>query len=56
VEAAHVAVRLPGPLRRRYLSLARRRGKKVALAAAARELLELSWILLSRGELYRAAA
>jgi len=56
VEAAHVAVRLPGPLRRRYLSLARRRGKKVALVAAARELLELSWILLSRGEVYRAAA
>jgi Transposase IS116/IS110/IS902 family len=56
VEAAHVAVRLPGPLRRRYLALARRRGKKVALVAAARELLELSWILLSRGEVYRAAA
>ncbi len=29
VEAAHVAVRLPGPLRDRYLSRARRRGKKV---------------------------
>ena len=34
----------------------RRRGKKVALVAAARELLELSWTLLSRGEVYRAAA
>ena len=56
VEAAHVAVRLPGPLRSRYLALARRRGKKVALVAAARELLELSWILLSRGEVYRAVA
>jgi transposase len=56
VEAAHVAVRLPGPLRDRYLARARRRGKKVALVAAARELLELSWTLLSRGEVYRAAA
>ena len=56
VEAAHVAVRLPGPLRDRYLSRARRRGKKVALVAAARELLELSWTLLDRGEVYRAAA
>jgi len=56
VEAAHVAVRLPGPLRDRYLRRAHRRGKKVALVAAARELLELSWILLSRGEVFRAAA
>ena len=56
VEAAHVAVRLPGPLRDRYLARARRRGKKVALVAAARELLELSWTLLIRGEVYRAAA
>ena len=56
VEAAHVAVRLPGPLRDRYLARARRRGKKVALVAAARELLELSWTLLDRGEVYRAAA
>jgi transposase len=56
VEAAHVAVRLPGPLRDRYLGRARRRGKKVALVAAARELLELSWTLLDRGEVYRAAA
>jgi transposase len=55
VEAAHVAVRLPGPLRDRYLARARRRGKKVALVAAARELLELSWTLLDRGEVYRAA-
>jgi transposase len=56
VEAAHVAVRLPGPLRDRYLERARRRGKKVALVAAARELLELSWTLLDRGEVYRAVA
>jgi transposase len=54
VEAAHVAVRLPGPVRDRYASLVRRRGKKVALVAAARVLLELSWTLLSRGEVFRA--
>lgn len=54
VEAAHVAVRLPGPVRDRYASLVRRRGKKVALVAAARVLLELSWTLLRRGEVFRA--
>ena len=56
VEAAHVAVRLLGPLRDRYLARAHRRGKKVALVAAAREPLGLSWTLLDRGEVYRAAA
>lgn len=55
VEAAHVAVRLPGPVRHRYLSLVKRRGKKAALAAAARVLLELSWTLLRKEEVYRAA-
>jgi transposase len=56
VEAAHVAVRLSGPVRHHYLSLVKRRGKKVALVAAARVLLELSWTLLHRGEVFRAAA
>lgn len=56
VEAAHVAVRLPGPARHRYLSLVRRRGKKVALVAAARTLLILAWTLLLRGEVYQRAA
>ncbi len=56
VEAAHVAIRLPGPVRHRYLSLVRRRGKKVALVAAARTLLVLAWTLLMRGEVYRRAA
>ena len=56
VEAAHVAVRLPGPVRHHYLSLVKRRGKKVALVAAARVLLELSWTLLHKGEVFRAAA
>ena len=56
VEAAHVAVRLPGPLRSRYLRVAARRGRPVALVAAARCLCELAFILLTRGEVYRAAA
>lgn len=53
VEAAHGAVPLPGPARHRYLSLVRRRGKKVALVAAARVLLILAWTLLCTGEVYR---
>lgn len=56
VEAAHVAIRLPGPARHRYLSLFRRRGKKVAIVAAARTLLVLAWTLLTRREVYRHAA
>ncbi len=56
VEAAHVAIRLPGPARHHYLGLVKRRGKKVAIVAAARVLLELSWTLLRKGEVYRAAA
>jgi len=55
VEAAHVAKRLPGPVRHHYLSLVKRRGKKVAVVAAARVLLELSWTLLRKEEVYRAA-
>lgn len=55
VEAAHVAKRLPGPVRHHYLSLVKRRGKKVAVVAAARVLLELSWTLLRKEEAYRAA-
>lgn len=56
VEAAHVAIRLPGPARYRYLSLFRRRGKKVAIVAAGRTLLTLAWTLLIRGEVYQRAA
>jgi transposase len=55
VEAAHTAKRLPGPVRHHYLSLVKRRGKKVAVVAAARVLLELSWTLLKRQEVFRAA-
>jgi transposase len=55
VEAAHTARKLPGPVRHHYLSLVKRRGKKVALVAAARVLLELSWTLLHKKEVYQAA-
>jgi hypothetical protein len=34
----------------------KRRGKKVAIVAAARVLLELSWTLLRKEEMFRAAA
>ncbi len=54
VEAALVAIRLPGPVRHRYLALVRRRGKKVAVVAAARTLLTLAWTLLVREEHFRA--
>jgi transposase len=56
VEAAQSAVRIPGPARHRYLSLFRRRGKKVAIVAAARTLLVLAWTLLINGEVYQRAA
>lgn len=56
VEAAHVAIRLPGPARHHYLSLFRRRGKKVAIVAAARILLTLAWTLLMRREAYQRVA
>jgi transposase len=55
VEAAHVAIRFPSPVRHRYLSLVRRRGKKVALVAAARTLLVVAWTLLMRGEVFHRA-
>jgi transposase len=55
VEAAHTAKKLPGPVRHHYLSLVKRRGKKVALVAAARVLLELSWTLLHKKEVFLAA-
>jgi transposase len=56
VEAAHVAIRLPGPARVRYSAVLPGRGKKVALVAAARTVLVVAWTLLLRGERYRPAA
>jgi hypothetical protein len=53
VEAAHVAIRTPGPLRAFHARVKARRGAQVALCATARKLTVLSWHLLSRGEDYR---
>lgn len=54
VEEAHVAIRLPGPARRRYLF--RQRGKKVAMVASARTFLTSAQTLPMRGEVYRRVA
>ncbi len=53
VEAAHAAVRTPGPLRVFYLRLKTRRGKQIALVAAARKLAIVCWHLLMKEEDYR---
>jgi transposase len=53
VEAAHSAIRTPGPLRAFYLRLKDRRGSKIALVATARKLAVLCWHLLAREEEYR---
>jgi transposase len=53
VEAAHVAIRTPGPLRAFHARVKARRGAQVALCATARKLGVLSWHLLSKGEDYR---
>jgi hypothetical protein len=56
VEAAHVAIRTPGPLRAFHARVAARRGKQVALCATARKLAVLAWHLLSNDEDYRYGA
>lgn len=53
IEAAHSAIRTPGPLRAFYQRIAARRGKQVALCATARKLAVLAWQLLSKRESYR---
>jgi transposase len=53
IEAAHSAVRTPGPLRAFYLRLQARRGRQVALVATARKLAVLAWHLLTKQEGYR---
>jgi transposase len=52
VEAAWSVVQQPGPLRAFYERIRARRGSKIAVVAAARELAALFWCLLSRGEDY----
>jgi hypothetical protein len=56
VEAAHVAIRTPGPLRAFHARIKAKRGAQVALCATARKLAVLSWHLLSTGEDYRYSA
>jgi transposase len=56
VEAAHTAIRTPGPLRAFYARIATRRGKQIALCATARKLAVLAWHLLSKDEDYRYGA
>ena len=53
VEAAHIAVRTPGPLRASYLRVSARRGTQVAIVTTARKLAVLAWHMLSQGEDYR---
>jgi transposase len=53
IEAAHAAVRTPGPLRAFYLRVRGRRGTGVAIVAVARKLAVLSWHLLTKDEDYR---
>jgi transposase len=53
IEAAHSAIRTPGPLRGFFLRLKDRRGSQVALCATARKLAALCWHLLTSGEEYR---
>ncbi|MGD0018868.1 MAG: IS110 family transposase [Candidatus Limnocylindrales bacterium] len=47
IEAAHAAVRTPGPLAGFYLRVRRRRGTGIAIVAVARKLAVLVWHLLS---------
>ena len=54
-EAAHAAVRAPGPLAVTFERLQRRRGTGVAIIAVARKLAVLVWHLLTRDEDYRDA-
>ena len=53
VEAAHAAVRVPGPLRAFYTRLRRRKGHNKAIVATARKLCTIIWYMLSSGEPYR---
>ena len=56
VEAAHTAIRTPGPLRAFHARIAARRGTQIALCATARKLTVLAWHLLSKDEDYRYGA
>ena len=51
-EAAHAAMRTPGPLRAFGGRVAARRGRQVAIVAVARKLATVAWRLLSSGQDY----
>lgn len=51
-EAAHAALRSPGPLRAFGQRVAARRGRQVAIVAVARKLATVAWRLLSSGQDY----
>jgi transposase len=51
-EAAHAAMRTPGPLRAFGERVAARRGRQVAIVAVARKLATIAWRLLTSGEDY----
>jgi len=55
VEAAHSAIRTPGPLRAFHERVRARRGHAVAIVATARKMVTLFWHLLTRSEDYRHA-
>src|ERR671910_955129 len=52
VEAAWVAVKIPGPLRAFFQRVGTRRGMQIAVVATARKLAVLCWHLVTRGEDY----
>lgn len=56
VEAAHDAVRSPGPLAAFHARIADRRGKAIAAVAVGRKLAVIIWHVLSRRSEYRFAA
>jgi transposase len=56
IEAAHTAIRTPGPLRAFHARIAARRGKQIAICATARKVAVLAWHLLSKDEDYRYGA
>lgn len=53
LEAAHSAIRVPGPLRAFYERVRARRGPQIALVAVARKLAVLAWHLLAKDTDYR---
>jgi transposase len=56
IEAAHSAVRTPGPLRAFHERIRSRRSRQIALVAVARKLAVLAWHLLSDDTDYRWAS